>query len=168
MADRCPLCGKRTVNGRCTECGYEIPDEKSISALYNYDPSDDRFGEAYTDNTQDSNLSEYADTAAPRAKPEIKRPNENNAPMNPYAGFNPAQSAGSGSEEPQSASDKKSFYVILAVIVLITLFSPILGIFSAVISSRIFKQLSKKERSTVICIVIAAILLRSKISSYFS
>ncbi len=40
MAERCPLCQGKIQNGECVSCGYRIPDEDDISALYNYDPSD--------------------------------------------------------------------------------------------------------------------------------
>ena len=40
MAERCPLCQGKLQNGECVSCGYRIPDEDDISALYNYDPSD--------------------------------------------------------------------------------------------------------------------------------
>ena len=40
LAERCPLCQGKLQNGECLSCGYKIPDEDEISALYNYDPSD--------------------------------------------------------------------------------------------------------------------------------
>ncbi|MCH5194524.1 MAG: hypothetical protein J1F11_11215 [Oscillospiraceae bacterium] len=39
-AERCPLCQSKLKNGECLSCGYRLPDEGDISALYNYDPSD--------------------------------------------------------------------------------------------------------------------------------
>ena len=39
-AEKCPLCQSRLKNGECPSCGYKLPDEGDISALYNYDPSD--------------------------------------------------------------------------------------------------------------------------------
>lgn len=39
-AERCPLCQSRLKNGECESCGYRLPDEGDISALYNYDPTD--------------------------------------------------------------------------------------------------------------------------------
>lgn len=39
-AEKCPLCQSRLKNGECESCGYRLPDEGDISALYNYDPSD--------------------------------------------------------------------------------------------------------------------------------
>ncbi|MGN0587351.1 MAG: hypothetical protein ACI4JF_08705 [Oscillospiraceae bacterium] len=45
MAEKCPLCGSRLQNNVCISCGYELPDEKDISAPYDYDPDNDYFGE---------------------------------------------------------------------------------------------------------------------------
>lgn len=39
-AKKCPLCGGNVKNNYCDSCGYSLPDEEDISALYNYDPSD--------------------------------------------------------------------------------------------------------------------------------
>ena len=39
-AKKCPLCGGNVKNNYCDSCGYSLPDEDDISALYNYDPSD--------------------------------------------------------------------------------------------------------------------------------
>lgn len=37
---KCPICGGAVGNGVCLSCGYEIPDEGTIAAPYNYDPDD--------------------------------------------------------------------------------------------------------------------------------
>ncbi|MGN1137456.1 MAG: hypothetical protein ACI4SF_14710 [Oscillospiraceae bacterium] len=37
---KCPICGGTVGNGVCISCGYEIPDENTIAAPYNYDPDD--------------------------------------------------------------------------------------------------------------------------------
>lgn len=37
---KCPLCGGKLNKNYCDSCGYSVPDEEDISALYNYDPSD--------------------------------------------------------------------------------------------------------------------------------
>lgn len=39
-AERCPLCQSRLKDGECPSCGYRLPDEAGLSALYNYDPTD--------------------------------------------------------------------------------------------------------------------------------
>lgn len=46
--NKCPLCGSRVINGSCSECGYTLPDEASIAAPYNYDPSDYNIGDKYS------------------------------------------------------------------------------------------------------------------------
>ncbi|MBQ8787850.1 MAG: hypothetical protein IJZ61_09480 [Oscillospiraceae bacterium] len=41
MADeRCPLCMEKLKHGECASCGYKLPDEEDISAVYNYEPED--------------------------------------------------------------------------------------------------------------------------------
>lgn len=40
VAKRCPLCGGNVKDNYCDSCGYSLPDEEDISALYNYDPTD--------------------------------------------------------------------------------------------------------------------------------
>lgn len=37
---KCPLCGGKLEKNYCDSCGYSVPDEEELSALYNYDPSD--------------------------------------------------------------------------------------------------------------------------------
>lgn len=38
--EKCPICGGIIGNRTCLSCGYEIPDENTIAAPYNYDPDD--------------------------------------------------------------------------------------------------------------------------------
>lgn len=52
---KCPLCGGRVNNSVCSVCGYEIPDEDSISAIYDYDPSND----GPVEEKQPERISEY-------------------------------------------------------------------------------------------------------------
>ncbi len=40
MAKKCPLCGGKLKNNYCESCGYAVPDDNELSALYNLDPSD--------------------------------------------------------------------------------------------------------------------------------
>ena len=53
MAERCPLCQGKLKNGECASCGYRIPDENEISALYNYDPDDYPQPEQVTDHIRE-------------------------------------------------------------------------------------------------------------------
>ncbi len=40
MAKKCPLCGGKLKNNYCESCGYAVPDDDELSALYNLDPTD--------------------------------------------------------------------------------------------------------------------------------
>jgi hypothetical protein len=92
--NKCPLCGSRVTNGFCSDCGYEIPDEASIAAPYNYDPSDYNY-----DSEKYVTVNLRKDPAA--AMPEIKvyedKHPEKAAPkneqymdeVNPYSGAVP-------------------------------------------------------------------------------
>lgn len=76
--NKCPLCGSRVINGSCSECGYTLPDEASIAAPYNYDPSDYNIGDKYAPaEKEQSSMPEiraYDQPAEPEEKPvpEIK------------------------------------------------------------------------------------------------
>lgn len=41
----CPLCGGKLKNNYCESCGYDVPDDDGLSALYDMDPENDAFGE---------------------------------------------------------------------------------------------------------------------------
>ncbi len=45
-ARKCPICGEKTVNGKCYSCGFVFPDEEKLAAEYDLDPSNVLFGEA--------------------------------------------------------------------------------------------------------------------------
>ncbi len=45
MAKKCPLCGGKLKNNYCESCGYAVPDDEELSALYDMDPSNDVYGE---------------------------------------------------------------------------------------------------------------------------
>lgn len=86
---KCPLCGGRVNNSVCSSCGYEIPDEESISAMYDYDPSND----VPPEEKQPEKLSEYDmpsvspldfDNAA-QQNINIKAAAANNPPVNQAA-----------------------------------------------------------------------------------
>ncbi len=40
MAKKCPLCGGKLKDNYCDSCGYAVPDDEELSALYNLDPTD--------------------------------------------------------------------------------------------------------------------------------
>lgn len=40
MLLQCPLCGELTTGSTCLKCGYVLPSEEELAALYNLDPSD--------------------------------------------------------------------------------------------------------------------------------
>jgi len=40
MAKKCPLCGGKLKDNYCDSCGYAVPEDDELSALYNLDPSD--------------------------------------------------------------------------------------------------------------------------------
>lgn len=41
MADeRCPLCMEKLRNGECASCGYKLPDEENLSAIYDAEPAE--------------------------------------------------------------------------------------------------------------------------------
>ncbi len=39
MSNKCPLCMEKLVKGECLSCGYKLPDEENISAVYDCEPS---------------------------------------------------------------------------------------------------------------------------------
>ncbi len=109
--NKCPLCGEKVINGSCSSCGYVIPDEASVAAPYNYDPSDYTLEKERYGGFDEEAGSEYA-------MPEIKaedmqeivpappREARGNNPQNgsPYAGFNPAQN-----NDPQNGNPYAGF-----------------------------------------------------------
>lgn len=49
----CPLCGGKLKNNYCESCGYDVPDDGDLSALYDMDPENDAFGEVVREITPD-------------------------------------------------------------------------------------------------------------------
>ncbi|MDE7279653.1 MAG: hypothetical protein K2N26_08015 [Oscillospiraceae bacterium] len=41
----CPLCGEKLKNNYCESCGYDVPDDDDLSAVYDMEPENDAFGE---------------------------------------------------------------------------------------------------------------------------
>ena len=40
MIERCPLCGGALAENTCESCGYALPQDEELAALYNLDPAD--------------------------------------------------------------------------------------------------------------------------------
>ncbi|MDE5860237.1 MAG: hypothetical protein K2H23_07660, partial [Oscillospiraceae bacterium] len=40
MAEKCPLCGGVLAGDICESCGYALPRDEELAALYNLDPID--------------------------------------------------------------------------------------------------------------------------------
>lgn len=119
--NKCPLCGSRVINGSCSECGYTLPDEASIVAPYNYDPSDYNMGDKYSPaEREQSSMPEIRVYDKPadeykRPAPEIKvgdrggaypAPRNNagtyNAPQNNAGTYNAPQNMAGTYNEPQN------------------------------------------------------------------
>ncbi len=49
----CPLCGGKLKNNYCDSCGYDVPEDDDLSALYDMEPENDAFGEAVREVTPD-------------------------------------------------------------------------------------------------------------------
>ena len=159
--NKCPLCGSRTLNGTCNECGYSAPDETEISSMYNYDPDDDEFGEksAYpTAQEQEDAMPEM------RVREEVQRNYQNpykyknrtpniqvvkpnniqvQAPqqpqqqprnsVNPYANFSPVNNQQQGTPNFNTASNPDpKFKKDLGIGIFLAMLIPIVGIFCGV------------------------------------
>lgn len=109
--NKCPLCGSRVINGSCSECGYTLPDEASIVAPYNYDPSDYNMGDKYSPaEREQSSMPEIRVYDKPaeeykRPAPEIKvgdRGGAYPAPRNNAGTYNAPQNMAGTYNEPQN------------------------------------------------------------------
>lgn len=95
-AKRCPLCGGNVKDNYCDSCGYSLPDEEDISALYNYDPSDYPQEEPAIREITPKHITEEIFPNRPepfkfevREDPKTKNDNPKDSPfLNPYAGQN--------------------------------------------------------------------------------
>lgn len=84
---KCPICGGTVGNGVCLSCGYEIPDENTIAAPYNYDPDDYAQQENVHDKDEVSEWAEMDSIGIPSSeavsqafvkKPSLEKPAEDN------------------------------------------------------------------------------------------
>ncbi|MGN0552699.1 MAG: hypothetical protein ACI4I1_04900 [Oscillospiraceae bacterium] len=84
---KCPICGGTVGNGVCLSCGYEIPDENTIAAPYNYDPDDYALQEDSHDENEPSEWAEMDAIGVPSSesvsqafvkKPSLEKPAADN------------------------------------------------------------------------------------------
>lgn len=116
---KCPICGGTVGNGVCLSCGYEIPDENTIAAPYNYDPDDYTQQENAHDKKEPSEWAEMDSIGIPSSeavsqafvkKPSLEKPvadnstaEKNTPPPTNYTHITaPSEES---YEEPQSAFD---------------------------------------------------------------
>lgn len=114
----CPLCGGKLKNNYCESCGYDVPEDDDLSALYDMEPENDAFGEVVREITPDVQSEEIYpnrpagfDTAYEQyQQPKFKvRDNEGNTVhQNPYGQQPPpppfAQQNGQNRQNQQNAN----------------------------------------------------------------
>lgn len=65
----CPLCGGKLKNNYCDSCGYDVPEDDDLSAVYDMEPENDAFGEQVREITPDVQTEEiYPNREPPRFK----------------------------------------------------------------------------------------------------
>lgn len=87
---KCPLCGGKLDKNYCDSCGYSVPDEEDISALYNYDPSDYPQEEPAIREITPEHITEeiYPNRPEP-VEFKVREEEKNDSPfVNPYANRN--------------------------------------------------------------------------------
>lgn len=92
-AKRCPLCGGNVKDNYCDSCGYSLPDEEDISALYNYDPTDYPQEESAIREITPEHITEeiYPNRPEPfefKVKENADEPKKDTPFANPYANQN--------------------------------------------------------------------------------
>lgn len=87
----CPLCGEKLKNNYCESCGYDVPEDDDLSALYDMEPENDAFGEAVREVTPDVQAEEIYpnrpagyDTAYEQPKFKVRDNNGNTVHQNQY------------------------------------------------------------------------------------
>ena len=99
---RCPLCGGSLKNNYCDSCGYSLPDEEDISALYNYDPTDYPQEEPAIREITPEHITEEIFPNRPepfefKVREETKHDSPKDSPfVNPYANQNNGANTASG------------------------------------------------------------------------
>ncbi len=92
----CPLCGGKLKNNYCESCGYDVPEDDDLSALYDMEPENDSFGEVVREVTPDVQAEEIYpnrpagyDTAYEQPKFKVRDNNGNTVHQNPYGQQSP-------------------------------------------------------------------------------
>jgi len=87
----CPLCGGKLKNNYCESCGYDVPEDDDLSALYDMEPENDAFGEVVREVTPDVQSEEIYpnrpagyDTAYEQPKFKVRDNNGNTVHQNQY------------------------------------------------------------------------------------
>ena len=124
MADeRCPLCMEKLKHGECASCGYKLPDEENLSAIYDAEPAEYYEPEPVREITPEIQMEEIypnrEETEMPKFKVRDdegktvrsridlasidKNINDSSNPTsngNPYAGYTPEGVPNSGGGSP--------------------------------------------------------------------
>ena len=123
----CPLCGGKLKNNYCESCGYDVPDDDDLSALYDMNPENDAFGEVVREITPEVQAEEIYpnrpagfDTAYEQPKFKV-RDNEGKTvhqnyrnqtpPPSPFAGQNGSNGSAYGTPPNTGAQNNGGNYV---------------------------------------------------------
>ncbi|MDE5991449.1 MAG: hypothetical protein K2G87_00210 [Oscillospiraceae bacterium] len=123
----CPLCGGKLKNNYCESCGYDVPDDDDLSALYDMNPENDAFGEVVREITPEVQSEEIYpnrpagfDTAYEQPKFKV-RDNEGKTvhrnyqnqtpPPSPFAGQNTGNGGAYGTPPNTGAQNNGGNYV---------------------------------------------------------
>ena len=115
----CPLCGGKLKNNYCESCGYDVPDDDDLSALYDMNPENDAFGEVVREITPEVQAEEIYpnrpagfDTAYEQPKFKV-RDNEGKTVHQNYRNQSPPPSPfannGTGSPPPFANGGQQAF-----------------------------------------------------------
>lgn len=181
---KCPLCGGKLEKNYCDSCGYAVPDEEDISALYNYDPSDYPAEEPIREITPEHITEEIYPNRPKPVELKVREETEEKPFVNPYADMQgqnvqpqntpaqnaPAQNTPPSPQNPYAGSGNFTPYTNSSTggdefaenmkkfwwVLLIAFFAPFLGIIFAVLSKNNF---DKKFKSLIIAAAVAGFIL---------
>lgn len=114
----CPLCGGKLKDNYCESCGYDVPADDDLSALYDMEPENDAFGEAVREITPEAQSEEIYpnrpagyDTTYAQPNFKVRDNNGNTVNQNPYGQQSPppppspyAQQNGQNGQNQQNAN----------------------------------------------------------------